>query len=146
MPNCRNCGTRLTKFDKDICPVCGTTLPLKGVKSETIEITSEIDLTNPEFNNYLPKKRTVTFVLFALLGFSGAPLFYLNKTKAAIIWLLANVLIGVGLFFLLSFAFTLGTVWGGVITGIAIFVGNIIPGLYYLIKSDLKDGRGEFIR
>ena len=23
MPYCRNCGARITKFEKDICPVCG---------------------------------------------------------------------------------------------------------------------------
>ena len=44
MPKCRNCGTRLTKFDIDICPVCGTKDPLKGVSSDTLEVTSEISL------------------------------------------------------------------------------------------------------
>ena len=39
MPNCRNCGARITKFDKDICPVCGTKNPLQGVGSETMEVT-----------------------------------------------------------------------------------------------------------
>ena len=45
MPSCRNCGARLSKFDSDICPVCGTKRPLEGVSSETVEITSQVDLS-----------------------------------------------------------------------------------------------------
>ena len=45
MPSCRNCGARLSKFDKDICPVCGAKNPLEGVSSETIDITSQIDIS-----------------------------------------------------------------------------------------------------
>ena len=48
MPNCRNCGARLSKFDTDLCPVCGIKNPLEGISSETVEITSQIDLALPE--------------------------------------------------------------------------------------------------
>ena len=30
MPYCKNCGARITKFEKDICPVCGQKKPLEG--------------------------------------------------------------------------------------------------------------------
>ena len=49
MPTCRECHSRISKFDKDICPVCGAKNPLDGVTSDTIEITHEIDISNPEF-------------------------------------------------------------------------------------------------
>lgn len=146
MPNCRNCGTRLTKFDKDICPVCGETLPLKGVKSETVEITSEIDLSNPEFSNYSPKRRNIVFILFVLLGFTGAPFYYLRKAKVGIIWALINVVLCVGLIFLFSLALGLGFIFGTIIPVIILLLINIIPGIFYLIKNDIKDGHGEFIR
>ena len=44
MPYCRNCRARITKFEKDICPVCGTRNPLDGANSDTVEITSQLDL------------------------------------------------------------------------------------------------------
>ena len=46
MPSCRNCGARLSKFDSDICPVCGTKKPLEGVSTETIDITSQVDMSD----------------------------------------------------------------------------------------------------
>ena len=41
MPNCRNCGARITKFDKDICPVCGQKNPLMGV-----DVVKSVEVTN----------------------------------------------------------------------------------------------------
>ena len=46
MPICRNCGARIEKFNKDICPICGEKKPLEGVNSETVEITGQIDPNN----------------------------------------------------------------------------------------------------
>ena len=80
MPICRNCNSRISKFDKDRCPVCGTISPLKGVTSETVEVTSEIDLTSGEYN-FKPKDRNIVMLLFTLIGFTGAGFFYLKKNK-----------------------------------------------------------------
>ena len=43
MPICRNCNSRISKFDKDRCPVCGTITLEQEVISNTIhcEATSE---------------------------------------------------------------------------------------------------------
>ena len=64
MPKCKNCGTRLTKFDNEICPVCGVEHPLEGVSSETIEITSKLDIDKEEFKDYHPTKRINVFLFF----------------------------------------------------------------------------------
>ena len=48
MPYCKNCGSRITKFDNDICPICGAKNPLEGVTSDTVEITSELDIHDKE--------------------------------------------------------------------------------------------------
>ena len=145
MPNCKNCGSRISKFDKDRCPVCGTVAPLKGVSSDTVEITSEIDLKSGEFK-FKPKERNVAVLFFFLLGFTGAGFFYLVKKKTGLIWLIGNLLV-IGLLFLLFYLpVNAGLLWAIVIPMIISYIVNIVVGFFYLMKSDIKDGRGEFIR
>ena len=43
MPNGKNCGARITKFDSDICPVCGFKHPIDVSKEETSDITSSFN-------------------------------------------------------------------------------------------------------
>lgn len=145
MPVCKNCGSRISKFDKDMCPICGQVAPLKGVTSETIEITSEIDLSSKDFK-YKPKERSVAMILFFLLGFTGAGYFYLAKKKLGLIYLLANIILIASLSLIFIFAIRLDVVWGIIIPFIISYVVSIGVGLYYLLKGDIKDGRGEFIR
>lgn len=145
MPRCKNCGARITKFNKDMCPVCGERAPLRGVESDTVEITSEIDLKNNDFK-FKPKERSITSILFFTLGWTGAGFFYLLKNKAALIWLAINIVL-IGLLFLLFyFPLNLGVVWSIIIPFIVSYIINIGVGIYYLLKQDIKDGRGEFIR
>lgn len=145
MPVCRNCGGRISRFDKDRCPICGTVAPLKGVVSETVEVTSEIDLNSKEFN-FKPKERGIVMLLFTLLGFSGAGFFYLKKNKLGLIWLLSNIILISILALLFIFLVKLDYVWGIIIPVIISYIINIGVGIYYLVKPDIKDGRGEFIR
>lgn len=144
MPKCRVCGTRLTKFDKDICPVCGTKAPFGDEISETVDITSEIDINNPEFKNAIPRSRKKTFLLFALLGWTGLPYFYLRKRKLFPIWGISNIAAIAGLS--VAFYFITKIVVAGILIafGISIFI-NIVIGLYYLFFPDVKDGSGEFL-
>ncbi|MFA6675712.1 MAG: hypothetical protein WCS49_02430 [Bacilli bacterium] len=145
MPICRNCGARISKFDKDICPICGAIRPLDGVNSETVEVTSEIDVTNPEFANAKPKSKKVMILLFCLVGFSGAPFFYLKEKKLGFLWLLLNLLIlgglGVFLYFITSLTF-----YSFIISTGFVYLINIILGIVYFKTNNLKDGVGEFVR
>ena len=75
MPICRHCGSRISKLDKDRCPICGEINPLEGVNSDTIEVTSDIDLSNPAFSDYKPKKRKVFLLLSCLIGYKGTAFF-----------------------------------------------------------------------
>lgn len=145
MPNCKSCGSRLSKFDKDICPICGCVNPLKNVTSETIEITSEISLSSEAFN-YKAKERFIAFILFFLCGFLGIGYFYLAMPKKGFIWLGINVAFILGLGFLLSLPLKFGYLLGFVVTIIIVILINTIIGLYYLLKKDIKDGRGEFLK
>lgn len=145
MPVCRNCGARISKFDKDRCPVCGQSAPLKGVTSETVDVTSQISFENKEFN-YKPKDRGIIMLLFTLCGFTGSGFFYIKKNSLGFIWLIANVVFLAALILIFFLATKIDIVWAIVIPFIISYIINIGVGVYYLLKSDIKDGRGEFIR
>ena len=145
MPNCRNCGARLSKFDSDICPVCGTPKPLEGVSSETIEITSQVDLSGFKAGQKIVRRRKIMLILSLLIGWTGAMFFYLKNKRNALLWLLINlggiagvsilmftaVKLNIGLSLLIGFGFA--------------YLCNIILGLCFFAKKDLKDGEGEFV-
>ena len=135
MPTCRNCGARLNKLDKDICPVCGCQKPLEGVTSETVEITSQLTIDSEEFETYKPCLKSTALVLSMTIGWTGAALFYLSYFDYAIIWAFINIglLIG-GVGSLLAFIMLL-----------VCYVVNIIFGVILYLKPNAKDGRGEFL-
>ena len=146
MPYCKSCGSRISKFDKDICPICGTKKPLEGASSDTVEITTELNVHKKENDlGYKAHYRITAFVLFAFLGWTGAGFFYLNFKKRGLIWLLVNLAFIGGLMGLFI-AFIGPKNW---ITYVAPFAAaylvNMGFSLYYLAKNDIKDGNGEFI-
>ncbi len=147
MPYCKNCGARITKFDKEICPVCGTKKPLVGAHSDTVEITTELDIHSKDARKeYDIHFRLNTFIYFLFLGWTGAGFFYLEFKKLGWIWLASNLVLIAGL--IVAFIFAISpTNW---LTYVAPFAAayliNIGVGVFYLCKSDLKDGNGEFIR
>lgn len=145
MPNCKNCGARISKFDKDICPVCGTKNPLDGVSSETVEITSQIDLNNFVEGQKVVCRRKKMLVLFLACGFTSIQFFYLKKKKLAVIWLIINLLILGGLFALLYLLPNVPLAVAIIIPILATYVINSIYGAIYYFLPDIKDGEGEFI-
>ena len=145
MPSCRNCGARLSKFDKDICPVCGVKNPLEGVNSETVEITSQVDLSGFAAGQKVMRRRKTMLLLSCLLGFTGAMFFYLKNKKFGILWLLINLGAIAGIAVLL---FTLPHLHIALSIGLGFifsYVCNAILGLLYFFKQDLKDAEGEFV-
>ena len=146
MPKCKYCGSRITRFDKDICPICGEKEPLMGVSSETVEITSNFDLNEVEMKNFKPTTRLKTLLLFITIGWTGAPMFYLNYVPQAFIWLFLNVGLAGGVGSILAFMTPLGILYGYIVAAIGIYVINILVGILVYFKHNLKDGRGEFLR
>ncbi len=144
MPNCRHCGSRITKFDKDMCPVCGGKLPLDGVSSDTIEVTSEISLSNEGFKT----KKKLTFVLLScLIGWTGASFYYLKQYKAGIIWLIINVALLAGGFVGLYFTPGINLALAILIPLLIVYTANIAYGLIINFKSvSLKDRDGNYLR
>ena len=146
MPKCKYCGSRITKFDKDICPICGESHPLEGVSSETIEITSNLDLSEAELKSFKPTTKFHTLILFVLVGWTGAPMFYLNYINHAFIWLVFNLTIIGGLGSVFAFFTPIGHVMGYILGLTISYIINIGVGIFVFLKHNLKDGRGEFLR
>ena len=145
MPNCRNCGARLSKFDKDICPVCGIKDPLQGVNSETVEITSQVDLSGFQEGQKVVRRRKKMLILFLTIGFTGLGYFYLKKKKNALIDILITVLLFASGFLLLHLLAGLNIALSIILPIIAIYIINIIFGLVLYFTPDLRDGEGEFV-
>ena len=144
MPNCKNCGARISKFDKDICPVCGTKNPLEGVSSETVEITSQIDLNNFVEGQKVVCRRMKMLILFLACGFTAAQFFYLKRKKFAVLWLIINLVIMAAVYFLLSMFRTPLAVCI-IVAVLSTYILNSIMGAIYYFLPDLKDGEGEFV-
>ena len=145
MPSCRNCGARLTKFDTDLCPVCGIKDPLQGASSETVEVTSQIDLSEMKEGQKVVRRRKKMLLLFLLIGFTGAPYFYIKKNKHGLIWLLSNLLVMGGLFALFYFAIKAPLAVDIIVPIITAYFVNIVTGVVYNFLPDIRDGEGEFI-
>ena len=145
MPNCRNCGARLSKFDKDLCPVCGIKDPLMGITSETVEITSQINLSNMEEGQRVIRHRKTMLLLSCLIGFTGAMFFYLKNKRNGILWLLINLGLIASITLIFFLAVHLHIAIALLIAfGIA-YLFNIASGLFYYFKPNLKDAEGEFV-
>lgn len=145
MPNCRNCGARLTKFDSDICPVCGIKNPLQGIDSETVEVTSQIDLSEMKEGQKVVRRRKTMSLLFFSLGFTGAQFFYIKKTVLALIWLVCNLAVFAGLFCIFNFAIKAHIALSILLPIVIIYAINAAIGAVFNFLPDIKDGEGEFI-
>ena len=145
MPNCRNCGARLSKFDTDLCPVCGIKDPLQGTSSETVEITSQIDLSQMQEGQKVVRRRKKMIAYFFALGFSGLPFFYIKKYVLGLIWLVANLAVLGGLFAVFYFAMHAHIAVAIIVPLLIVYVVNAIVAAIYNFLPDIKDGEGEFI-
>ena len=147
MPICRHCGVRISKFDKDRCPICGELEPLKDVKSDTIEVTSEIDINERDLLfKYKPRKRTTLLLLSMLLGWTGAPFFYLYYKKMGFIWLLANLIIFAGAFSAFYFPSLLNLPLSIIIPLGVLYISNITLGLIIFFRKNVKDKNNNLLR
>ena len=144
MPKCRNCGARISKFDVDICPICGTKEPLKGVSSDTLEVTSEISL-DADLSFRVCNKRNM-MIFFTSLGIFGAGFYYLKKIKVGILWLICHLLVMGGAFLALYFWAKLKLELSILFPIIVGYLFNVIYGAILCLNNNLKDGEGEYVR
>ena len=143
MPVCKNCGNRIEKFNNDRCPICGQIDPFsEKATSETIEVTTSIDVENED---YKPRHKKTMLILFLTLGFFGVPFFYIYQKKSGLIFALINI-IGIGLISFLFAFYAHLPIWAAILSGFAmLFAVNAGTGLYLYFLPNLQDGRGDFI-
>lgn len=144
MPKCKNCNNRIDRFNKDRCPICGVTFPFEGMNSETVEITTNIDVDGVE-TDYRPCRKKELFLFFVLLGIFGAPFFYLKKKKEGIIQLVSNVVVIALMSFLLAYFTSLDVLYSILISIGSMYLLNIVFGLVVIAQPNLKDGNNQFI-
>ena len=146
MPFCKSCGARISKFDKDICPICGVQKPIEGATSDTIEVTSELDIHSKDIKKiYAGHFKLTAFLWFVFLGFTGAGWFYLAFKKRGVIWLVCNLVVLGGLIGLFGWLIGFNS-WIAYLAPVAVvYLVNMAIGVFYLVKNDTKDGNGEFI-
>ena len=144
MPVCRNCKKRIERFNKDRCPICGIEHPFEGVSSDTVEITTNIDVDSVGVD-YNPRKKKKMLLFFCLVGLTGIPFFYLHKKLLGFLQIVWSLLIISGVAVLLWFFTPLINYFCGLCGLGAAYLVNILLGLILYKTPNLKDGDGEFV-
>ena len=145
MPVCRHCGSRISKLDKDRCPVCGEINPLEGVNSDTIEVTSVLDISSSDELAFKPKTKKMFLLLSCLIGWVGVQFFYLKYKRAGLIWLAINLVILAGGF--CAFFFGVHNLLLAILIPLLVlYAANIVFGLVIYKKPSFKDGDGNLLR
>lgn len=146
MPNCKHCGARIEKFNKDMCPICGGSSPLDGVISETVEITSQFDSTLLTDTDVKIKQKKIFMLLSIILGWFGAHFFYIYKIKKGLITLLFNLLLIITLFLLMNFVFKSCITLSIIIPIILTLIINCLTSLILIKSHNFRDGNGNIVR
>ena len=152
MPVCRNCNARISKFDKDFCPVCGCANPISSDHTDTVEITSDISLDKELRKKVKVKKKKTAFILSLITPYFGTPFFYLGYALNGLIWFLINFAL-LGITFVISFFAVFSTLDSQsklllsiIIPCVIVYILNIVLGVLFIIKKDYKDKNGELVR
>lgn len=143
MAKCKNCGTQLDN-NATVCHVCGQINPIKMKKMKTVDITTKFDQEKVEYLDYQPRSRKIAVTLFMLVGFTGAPYFYLADRAKAFISILSTLVVILSAILLGLFVFN-NVLIPVIVAIVLIYAINIIIGLTYLTKHEIKDGQGEFL-
>lgn len=147
MPVCKNCNARISKFDKDICPICGCVNPISTEHGETVDITSNISLESELKKEVKVRKKIVALVLSLVLPFFGTPFYYLRYYKNGLVWFLMNAVFIGGSFSLAYFLILKNTLLWSILAPVIIaYLCNVALGIMLYTKKDYKDGRGELVK
>lgn len=145
MPVCRHCGSRIEKFNKDRCPICGEINPLEGSSSDTVEVTGVIDISPNDYADFKPKTRKTFLLLSCLIGWLGVQFFYLKYKRAGFIWLAINLAILGGGF--CAFFFGVHSLLLAILIPLlVVYTANIAFGLVIFKKPSFKDADSNLLR
>ena len=144
MPICKNCKKRIERFNKDRCPICGVENPFEGVSSDTVEITTNIDVDSVGVD-YNPRKKKKMLLFFCLIGITGIPFFYLHRKLLGFLQIFCSLAIAFSIAPALAYCTSIYSFACGAIGLGATYIVNIIIGLIMYSTPNLKDGDGEFV-
>lgn len=145
MLRCKNCHTKLSRLDKDICPFCGTKKPLEGQEDATQDITKALSAIKIEEIEQKTKSAKTVFVLTLMLGVFGGHLFFLKRVRYALLTLLISLLFIGGFGCLLFFVADLKNALAFLIPYFVLELVMIIYGLIVYKRKKGKDFTGEFL-
>ena len=146
MPVCKNCGGRITKFDKDICPICGQANPFEEGYEETKDVTSVLVGAGEKLDTSHKKKKMTAFLYSALIGFTGMQFFYLGYKKNAYGWIGINLVIILVSQLVFTYGANIKWYFALLITVGIVYAVNILLGLVFLFLKDYKDYNGELVK
>lgn len=99
MLKCKNCGEKLTKFNKEICPYCGCLNPIEDSVDDS-DTTRKIDILN-DYSSDIKESFTIRKHIFIILSFFvgifGIQFIYIKKYKLFLI----NLLLSLSLFLII---------------------------------------------
>lgn len=145
MAKCKYCGAEISRLDKDNCPFCGGRKPLEGIDSSTQDMTKALeDLASLE-DAPKSKSKILAAILAFVLGIFGVHCYYLGKYKVGLIVLGISVISISGVGSILYFAL-LHNVFGYLIPLFIMEALMIGVGVSYLLRHDVVDANGEFLR
>ena len=145
MPVCRHCGSRISKLDKDRCPICGEINPLEGVSSDTVEVTGVIDISPEEYSDFKPKTKKAFLLLSCLIGWLGVQFFYLKYKRAGLIWLAVNLVILASGF--CAFYFGVHSLLLAILIPLlVVYAANVAFGVVIFLKPSFKDANSNLLR
>ncbi len=144
MAQCKYCHETITRLDREVCPFCGGYKPLDGINDKTQDITKVIGQVEHAKDLKIHSK-IVAAVLAFLLGIFGANLFYLGKTKKALI-VIAITLVFIGGFGSLIFFLAWSSPLAYLIFYFVLEALMIGVGVGYLVKHNITDSNGAFLK
>lgn len=145
MAKCKYCGAEISRLDKDNCPFCGGKKPLEGGDFATQDITKTLEEVKAEMDIPNPKSKIVAAILAFVLGIFGAHAIYLGKYKIALITFGISVVSIAALGCILFFT-VLNNVWAFLIPLLIMEVLMIGTGVSFLVRHDISDSKGEFLK
>lgn len=143
MAKCKYCGEEISRLDKDNCPFCGGRKPLEGMDDSTQDMTkslAELNIDSPK-----QKSKIIAAILAFTLGIFGCHCFYLGKHKIALI-ILAISLVSIGGIGSILFFALMHNVFAYLIPLFLMEAIMIGVGVSILVRHDVKDNSGEFLK
>lgn len=141
MYKCRHCGAKISRLNKDTCPLCGGRFPLEGMEDETRDLTQT--LATIDVSDIKVHSRITAMLLAFFLGFFGINEFYLGYKRAGIVLISCSVVVITAS--VLLYLFLHHNVLFLIIPLVLYELLLVIQGLSYL-RVGVKDASGELLR